>query len=611
MRSGPSAGVRDTVGAFNFIRRVGFPSTPEVLSIFATISFLVVIVSLPASGESLSATLVFAGVVLVGPAVGGEVLNSILFLRKDHVLNFRRLMGLELISLLPLAATVPVSAAVGLLAGVHELWVDGFLIGLIASLPIRCLTMVAISSLRAWRKLVAAMITPLVTIRAYLGVTAAIALGPSVATVLPRALIVLVVGLALSAVGVSWIIKTVETTGSSEIGDSPIGLFRAFLDHWLGSKPEALEERLDKLGSPGSIETKILSFSGRDSLPKASIIVSNFHPGPYRDLGSAGLPSELKHSVAHYVGGVVHVPHGISNHQLNIISHENIGKILSATKNNYPSHHSIQTSSGMIREQVGEAKVAGQAFDNIAVLTITLAPTEMEDLPLNVQEEIEREASKRGFEVLIIDAHNSISDQTSITPAEARSTVEAATKVLDVLNSSPRDQFKIGAAEDPLNEFSLEDGIGPGGLSVSTVKNRERIVAYVTVDGNNMQTGFREQVLESLREIGISDGEVMTTDTHLVTGLVRSSLGYYPVGAHIDKGLLIRKITTAVNRANSSMEDSSAGFFKFSLQLRVLGSDTFQAITSFVGRIARQIGRSFWWLEVSSVASGLAILLLL
>ncbi len=610
MRASRTAGVTGTVGAFNFIRRVGFPATPEVVSIFVTVALLSALVSLPVSEESLIGTLVFAITALVGPAILGELLNSALVLRKDNVLNFRRLMGLELVSMMPFFLVLPISSLIGLAVGLPGLWVDGFLIGLILSLPIRFLTTVAMSSMRPWRKLLAAAITPLLTVRAYFAVTPVLAVYSSLQTVLPRALASLFFGLVLSAFGVLWIAKNVESAGTPEIGDSPMRLFRAFLDHWLSSKPQAIEDRLSRLGAQGSIETKILSFAGGNSSPKASIIVSNFHPGPYRNLGSGGLPSELKQHVERSVGGVVQVPHGISNHQLNIISRDDIRKILDAARENYPSQHEFQEASEMIRERVAEAKVTGQAFGNVVLLTITLAPIEMEDLPTNVLEEIEMEASKKGFQVLTIDAHNSLTGQTSITPSQARSVVEAAARVLGRLEASSRGPFKAGAAGDTLSEFALEDGIGPGGLSALALQREEAVAVYLTIDGNNMLTGFRERILQSLREMGVSDAEIMTTDTHLVTGLVRSELGYYPVGAHVSEELMIQKITQCVQRATANLESSSAGLSEFSLQLQVLGSDTFESITSFIGRIARQIGRQFLWLEASALALGLLVLAL-
>jgi predicted neutral ceramidase superfamily lipid hydrolase len=100
----------------------------------------------------------------------------------------------------------------------------------------------------------------------------------------------------------------------------------------------------------------------------------------------------------------------------------------------------------------------------------------------------------------------------------------------------------------------------------------------------------------------------MTTDTHLVTGLVRSALGYYPVGAHLDMGLLTRKVRETVQRAMATMEESTAGFSRFAIEVRVLGSETFQTITSFVGRIARRVARQFYTLEALALVATLIIL---
>src|SRR6266852_5769984 len=594
------SGVSGTVDAFNFIRRVGFPSTPRVLTIFSAIALLSASISLLPSNENLAQTLVFVGAVLVWPAVLGEFLNSTLILHKEKVLDFRRLMGLEIIALLPIGVLLTIFSWVGLLIGQKTLWEYGFLVGLTVSLPIRFLSTDAISSLAAWRKLSAALTTPILITASFLALTSFVLPGFSLQPLLPKVLPLPVTCSTVSAIGVSFIIHRVEQSGSSEIGHSPMGLFRSFLDHWLRKNPTALEQRLLSLSTKGSIETKILSFTGENSRPKASLVVSNFHPGPYRDMGSGGLPSELKQSLEESKHGVVQVPHGISNHKLNIVSHRDIDKLLSAARENYPSDHPIRQASSMIREKEGEAIVSGQAFGNTVLLTITLAPIEMEDLPTELSTEIEKGAARLGFDVLIVDAHNSIVGQTSITPLQAERILAAAIRVLGKLRTLSQGPFSVGSAYDALDTYTLTDGIGPGGLSVMVVKTRSDTVSYITIDGNNMQQGLRDQILQSIRETGVGDAEVMTTDTHLVTGLVKSPLGYYPVGAALPHVSFVKQITQTVQKAMTNLEESSAGFSKFSLQLQVLGSETFQSITSFIGRIARQIGKSFYRLEFAT-----------
>src|SRR5213083_977084 len=607
MPSARKTGVGGTVDAFNFIRRVAFPSTPVVVSIFAAIAIASAGVSLLVAGENLVQTLVFAGAVFLLPGLAGELVNSALLLRKDRILDFRRLMGVEVISILPMGAILLLFSVIGAFLGVTRLWEDGFLIGLTVSLPVRFLTPMAMSSMNSWRKLSAGLPTPLLTTIMFLVLSQFLSSGSSPTAI--QAAVLVASGLVLSAAGTSRIISRVEIEGGAEIHHSPMGLFRSFLDHWLGKTPTALEERLLSLSTEGSIETKILSFSGKSSRPIASLVVSNFHPGPYRDMGSGGLPSELKQSLEETQRGVVQVPHGISSHKLNIVSHRDIDRLLSAARENYPSEHRLRKASSMIREKEEEAIVSGQVFGNIVLLTITLAPMEMEDLPTSVSEEIEREASRLGFEVLIVDAHNSIVGQTSITPLQADRIVAAAIRVLGRLKALSQGPFSVGSAYDALDSYTLKDGIGPGGLSAMVVKTENDTASYITIDGNNMQQGLRDHILQSIRETGVSDAEVMTTDTHLVTGLVRSPLGYYPVGTALPTAAFVTKITQTVQKAMSNLEESSVGFSKFSLQLQVLGSETFQSITGFIGRIARQIGRSFYRLEIATFLIAVVIVL--
>jgi predicted neutral ceramidase superfamily lipid hydrolase len=572
------------------------------------LAVLASILALPLAGVGLEAALLFPLIVVVIPTFIGEALNSATLLHGDKVLIFRRLVGLEILSWFLLVVALPLGAIAGTVVSNTTLWADGFFIVLAFSLPIRFLTIASISSTPPWKKILASALPPGLSIISF-SIIGPAGLATAASALFIRGTAAIVAGIVLSAGGVSRIIRDVERSGTPEVRDSPLTLFRVFLQHWLRSDPEPLENRLGTLGTQGMIEGSILGFSGTKGAV-GSIVVSNFHPGPYRDLGSAGLPSRLKASLERTKGGIVQVPHGISNHQLNIVSQQDVQRVIEKIVAEYPVETPVHDSSAMVRSSVDEAKASGQVFGNVAFLTLTLSPIEMEDLPTEVAREIEREAQARGLIAMVADAHNSLSIQTSITPEQARKLVEASVKVLDQLALARRSPFRAGSAADSLEEFRLEDGIGPGGLSSLVVKSGNQVVAYLTIDGNNMLTGVREALLKDLETIGVSDGEVMTTDTHLVTGLVRSALGYYPVGAHLDTGLLTRKVRETVQQAMATMEDATAGFSKFSIEVRVFGSETFQTITSFVARIARRIGRQFYRLEALTLAVTLLILLL-
>src|SRR5256712_10906116 len=92
----------------------------------------------------------------------------------------------------------------------------------------------------------------------------------------------------------------------------------------------------------------------------------------------------------------------------------------------------------------------------------------------------------------------------------------------------------------------------------------------------------------------------MTTASRRVAGLGRSPLVYSPGGAAWPTATFVAQITKTVQKAMTNLEESSAGFSKFSLQLQGLGSETFQSITGFIGRVAGQIGRSLSWVGGAS-----------
>src|SRR5207245_7454895 len=215
-------------------------------------------------------------------------------------------------------------------------------------------------------------------------------------------------GVILSALDVTRIIKRVDTLGSPQIGDAPMSLFRAFLQHWLEAESWPLESRLAAIGSQAEVETSILAFEGNQHHNKGCIVLSAFHPGPYRNLGSGGLPSQLKSAIESYNGAAALIPHSVTSHEHNIIIQEDITQLIERTRKAYPSAPEGKTASRVVRERIGDGQASAQCFGKTVLITLTLAPRSMEDLPLEVAQSIEALALEKGANTLVIDAHNSI-----------------------------------------------------------------------------------------------------------------------------------------------------------------------------------------------------------
>jgi putative membrane protein len=95
---------------------------------------------------------------------------------------------------------------------------------------------------------------------------------------------------------------------------------------------------------------------------------------------------------------------------------------------------------------------------------------------------------------------------------------------------------------------------------------------YVVIDGNNMVKGLREEIIKEIKKLGFDDGEVITTDTHLMSAIPLTRRGYYPVGETISHQLIISHIKDTVLKANNEMwkADFSCKVVEFH-EIRVIG----------------------------------------
>jgi len=214
----------------------------------------------------------------------------------------------------------------------------------------------------------------------------------------------------------------------------------------------------------------------------------------------------------------------------------------------------------MIRVKKNDANASCQIFEKCALFTLTLAPQTMEDLPQDLDLFITKEAKKHGLSMAIaIDAHNSIEGpfnvEKAISPLK-----EVSIESLKTALKSPRSSMQVGAAKVIPPDFSLKDGMGPGGICVIAIKVGKQLIAYVTVDGNNMISGLREKILRHLKELGFDDGEILTTDTHAVNGVVLTPRGYHPLGEAIDQESLVKYIKQAAINAKNSLEPAEAAW---------------------------------------------------
>ncbi len=450
------------------------------------------------------------------------------------------------------------------------------LMGLFAVLPLRSLAVFSMSRTSFAKRLSFALIEPVLSV--LLGVFVLGLPGSRLATdLLLSTLTGLIFAFAL--------IAFVEHYGRRRIGFSPIRMFRAFLKDWLEADNLDLESYLNELGVETELDVAAFAFRGKSSPSiKALMLVSNFHPGPFLNVGSSCLPYLFQAVAEKQLDAIALVPHGVSGHELNLVSQVENERVIRTIFNSLNTVEFSPLATTVTRSGNGIATATCQTFDGCALVTMTTAPSDMEDVPTDIAIRIAGLTKGKFRHVALIDAHNCLTGPISMSSEKIGALEEAA--LLSLQTSFNPVPFQVGVAHrKPL--FQLRDGFGPGGISVIAVETNGQRFAYICIDGNNMIKDLREEILTEVRTLGFNDGEVLTSDTHMVNGIVSARLGYYPIGAAVPKSILLDEIKLVCENAIADLEPCEAGAMAQQIGVTTLGSKSLKRVMNVVYKISR------------------------
>ncbi len=478
-----------------------------------------------------------------------DLMISLSFMRTDPVYNLRRCSGLSVFSWLLWLSFMFLGSIFNVFLESH-FWVKMFFLGFCPVLMLRLLVFSSTSSTSYSGTLVSSILQP-----AFSAIPL-VFIGPLLGYVVWDQLLlqVLLFSILIAVVTVALFIFLLDRTGRMAVGIGSFSLFRAFLANWIADLSAPLEEFFEKLGVEENIRISLLGFRANKKL-KAVMVIPECHRGPFKNVGSSLLPSIIQEALSNRLQCVVAVPHGLSGHERDLSSQLQNRRVLESILSEIDSFSPVgSNASPFVRAQRNGASASCQIFGDCALFTLTLAPATTEDLPEELDSMIAGEVHKAGIShAMVINAHNSIEG-----PANPEATVaplrEAAVAGLRDVLRGQRAPLEIGATAIALKEFSVEEGMGPGGISVIVAKVGDQNTAYITIDGNNMVSGLRERILAMIPESGAVSGEILTTDTHAVNGVVRIARGYHPIGEAIDEKKLTSHIKQAVTTALANTE---------------------------------------------------------
>jgi putative membrane protein len=396
--------------------------------------------------------------------------------------------------------------------------------------------------------------------------------------------------------------------GERAVGIPSLSLLKAFLLNWILGANEPLEEFLEQLGEEQDVEVSLLRFDA--TRPKAMVVVPSVHPGPFRNVGSSVLPSMIKKVLEKQLGCTVCVPHGLFGHELDLASQAQNQRLVSRITNPEGFESAEALATPFVSVAKGVATASCQVFGKFAFVSFTLAPHMTEDLPQELGEFARQEATKHGWTCsVVVDAHNSLDGAVNADRAleDLRS---ATTACFAKASSGKLLPFGIGAATVMPKEFGLQDGMGSGGISVIIVQVGSQRAAYVVIDGNNMVSGLREQILLALRSVGVNEGEVFTTDSHEVSAITLSDRGYSPLGEALDRGKLTDCIVKAALAAIGDLEAAQrARHATVTIpRVKVIGKKRLETLCLLIDKALQRARRS---ISAIAVVDGLVLMLAL
>jgi len=541
-------------------------------------------------GILLGASLLLTNIVL-------DHIISILVLRGDPIYDLRRTTGLSLFCWVFWLFFIFIGVIVAVWFG-SIWWIRLCLLGFSAVLIFR-LTVLNATSFKSYSKLLAAsFLQPIPCVLQFMVVWARIDYS---------LFLFLIFAPAMSIIS-SWLfLSPLNRVGEKTLKVPSLSLLKAFLLNWVVDLNAPFETFLEQLGEEQNVEVSLIKFDS--AKPKAVIAVPSIHPGPFKNIGSSPLPSMLKASLENTLNCVACVPHGLLGHEFDLASQSQNQKVIAHVIDSVTFEGLETRATPFVKVSNGIATACCQMFGKSAFISFSLAPKTTEDFPQELGFFVSQEAERHGITCYtVVNAHNSI-DENADTEEVLRSLKAVTVECLEKALSLKQLPFEVGVANVQPKEFSLKDGMGPGGITVTVVKVGAQKTAYVVIDGNNMVTGLREKILSTLSSIGINEGEIFTTDTHLVNAIVLVERGYHPVGEAIDHEKLIEYIREATVAAASNLERVKVGCRKVEIHnVKVIGEKALETLCLLIDRAKRRAKRI---VAPVFVSSGLILMLFL
>ena len=381
-----------------------------------------------------------------------------------------------------------------------------------------------------------------------------------------------------AALAVFVLFPTFMKRRKTSLGHDAIALFRAFMKTWTGGRAEELEEIIADHSEEVEVVTRVLEFRTKEQ--NVYLVLPGVHPGPFHPIGSYDLPGVISREFK----GVGHVMtlHRPGGHERNLATNEDTQKFAAQVVELARSVTPLGTNAairGPTHSRVGKANVSASAFSKDLIMTISFAPLGSDDLDAGIEAELSKSALRSGFELSVVDAHNSI-DQNLESPQLG---LPGWDELFEEARKIRPEPFR--AAYSHSGELPFEGGsdITENGMGLLMIETRGTKSALVLADANNAVPNLRDEVKGALGSAGYQLIELCTSDSHnLAARGLTVQRGYEALGEATPSGAIADAVAKMAKLAEGRLSPAEYGSARQSHRVRVFGSkalEEFAAIT--------------------------------
>ncbi|MDG6902119.1 MAG: DUF2070 family protein [Nitrososphaerota archaeon] len=385
----------------------------------------------------------------------------------------------------------------------------------------------------------------------------------------------------------------------TSLGHDALSLFQAFMKTWAGGNSDELEMIISDHAEEVEVTTKVLRFGTKEG--EIFLVLPGVHPGPFHPVGSYDLPGAISRAFKDM--GPAMTLHRPGGHERNLATRAETSKYVEGVSQ---FARSIPMAGGValrgpLSRKVGNASVSAAAFDNDLMVTVSFAPLGSDDIDTSMEAELAGPASEAGFDLSIVDAHNSIDPrmQSPVTDDPGWK------RLFEAARSAERTGFSVAYSHSGEVGFSGRRDLTENGLALLMLQGRNAKWALVLADANNSVPDLRRLVREALAESGYELIEFCTSDSHnLAARGLTAERGYEALGEATRPESIAELVAKLAKLSESRLAPAKYGSASSRAKVRVFGVNAleeFAAITQASSRLART------YFRVAGIATALLL----